>query len=229
MKAKLHPILLSMVLLLGTLSGQTETLPTITSQPASQTVTAGQQVIFNVSASGPSPMGFQWRFNGQPLDGSRPLPVPAVPAAPAAATPVASGQHRRPIYGTCCNYILPAATAKNAGEYSVVITSSAGNQLSAVATLKVLGSSTPNAAVVATAPGARTPPQLALAGLELGGHLPFGFQLTGVNGQTIVVEGTTNLLDWTPLLTNSADGNPFYFTDPESAKHPARFYRARLP
>jgi hypothetical protein len=57
----------------------------------------------------------------------------------------------------------------------------------------------------------------------------FGFNVVGAFGQTIVVDGSANLVDWTPLFTNSAGGNPFYFRDPASSNIAWRFYRARLP
>ena len=57
----------------------------------------------------------------------------------------------------------------------------------------------------------------------------FGFDLSGAFGQTIVVDGSTNLVNWMPLFTNTAGGNPFYFCDPASTNFLWRFYRARLP
>src|SRR5205823_136830 len=38
--------------------------PSITTQPLSQTVAAGTNVTFGVTASGPQPLMYQWRFNG---------------------------------------------------------------------------------------------------------------------------------------------------------------------
>lgn len=56
----------------------------------------------------------------------------------------------------------------------------------------------------------------------------FGFNLTALIGQTVLVEASTNLQNWQPLQTNTLDGAQFYFTDPESSNAPSRFYRARL-
>src|SRR5207247_2043818 len=42
--------------------------PYILSQPVSQTVFAGEDVTFNVSAGGTPPLGYQWRFNGAVLN-----------------------------------------------------------------------------------------------------------------------------------------------------------------
>jgi len=56
----------------------------------------------------------------------------------------------------------------------------------------------------------------------------FGFDLTGIGGQTVVVEMSTNLAAWVPLATNILGNAPIYFTDPGSAVAPRRFYRARV-
>ena len=62
------------------------------------------------------------------------------------------------------------------------------------------------------------------AGVKPGG---FGFTLTCLTNQTIVVEASTNLANWQPILTNSLPGTSAEFVDPEWLQHPTRFYRAR--
>jgi hypothetical protein len=57
----------------------------------------------------------------------------------------------------------------------------------------------------------------------------FGFNLGGAAGQTIVIEGSADLVNWIPLCTNTITGSAFYFSDPASANLKWRFYRARLP
>jgi uncharacterized delta-60 repeat protein len=54
----------------------------------------------------------------------------------------------------------------------------------------------------------------------------FGFSLTGVPGQTVVIQASTNLAAWTPLATNVLGTGPLYFSDPGSTDSPQRFYRA---
>src|SRR5690348_14978731 len=44
--------------------------PTITTQPASQTVTAGQTATFSVVASGTAPLSYQWQKNGATISGA---------------------------------------------------------------------------------------------------------------------------------------------------------------
>jgi sugar lactone lactonase YvrE len=111
---------------------------------------------------------------------------------------------------------LTTVTVTNAGNYSIVIASPYGSVTSAVVNLTV------------TIP--TTPPQIIASGTSFGFLTnQFGFNLNGAYGQTIIVDGSTNLLDWTPLFTNTANGAPFYFFDPAWTNFPWRFYRARLP
>ena len=56
----------------------------------------------------------------------------------------------------------------------------------------------------------------------------FGFKISGAAGQVVVVEGSTNLLIWTPLVTNTMGTGPFSFIDPSAANFQRRFYRMRL-
>jgi hypothetical protein len=66
-----------------------------------------------------------------------------------------------------------------------------------------------------------TPPSLAARFSSNG----FTLQLQGVPGFGYVIEASTNLYDWVPLLTNTA---PFSFTDTNAAGYSRRFYRGRL-
>ena len=104
--------------------------------------------------------------------------------------------------------------ATNAGNYTVVVTSPYSSVTGAVATLTVT-----------------IPPQIIASGASFGfttNQSGFGFNVSGTAGQTIVVDGSTNLVDWTPLITNIANGIPINFLDPTSTNFPGRFYRARL-
>src|SRR4029077_388089 len=44
--------------------------PTITAQPANQTVTVGQAATFSVVASGTAPLSYQWQKNGADISGA---------------------------------------------------------------------------------------------------------------------------------------------------------------
>src|SRR5262249_5682072 len=85
------------------------TAPLINTQPASQTVNAGQTATFTVAASGTSPLSYQWRKNGTAISGA-----------------------------TASSYTTAATSfADNGSLFAVVVSNSAGNATSAVATLTV--------------------------------------------------------------------------------------------
>ncbi len=57
----------------------------------------------------------------------------------------------------------------------------------------------------------------------------FGFTLTGVTHQTVMVEASTNLVNWQPVWTNTLSGTATNFTDAQWTNYPARFYRVSSP
>src|SRR4029077_20156839 len=82
--------------------------PSITTQPASQTVTAGQTATFTVAASGTAPLSYQWQKNGSPVGANSP------------------------------SYTTPATTTgDNGAQFTVVVSNSAGSTTSNAATLTI--------------------------------------------------------------------------------------------
>lgn len=69
-------------------------------------------------------------------------------------------------------------------------------------------------------------PQIApgSVGVNPGG---FGFTLTRLTNQSIVVEASADMVNWQPIWTNALSGTSAEFVDPERLLHPFRFYRAR--
>ncbi|MBW8863917.1 MAG: leucine-rich repeat domain-containing protein, partial [Verrucomicrobia bacterium] len=59
----------------------------------------------------------------------------------------------------------------------------------------------------------------------------FGFNINWASGQTVVVEACTNLFNpvWQPVQTNTLTTGSGYFSDPQWANYPGRFYRLRSP
>jgi uncharacterized delta-60 repeat protein len=55
----------------------------------------------------------------------------------------------------------------------------------------------------------------------------FGFSILGWPGHPLVVEGSGDLMNWTPLQTNTAGATPAFFLDTNWLQAPQRFYRAR--
>ena len=83
--------------------------PSITTQPADTTVTAGRTARFTVTATGAAPLSYQWRKNGQNITGAT-----------------------RAFYTT-----PPTTIADNGSLYSVVVTNKLGSITSEDATLTV--------------------------------------------------------------------------------------------
>ena len=83
--------------------------PTIATQPANQTVTAGQTATFSVTAAGTSPLTYQWQKGAAPINGA-----------------------------TSASYITPAtATSDSGSTFNVVVSNSAGQVTSNTAALTV--------------------------------------------------------------------------------------------
>jgi hypothetical protein len=56
----------------------------------------------------------------------------------------------------------------------------------------------------------------------------FGFNFSGVAGQTVVIETSSNLVNWAALATNTLGSGPLYFSDTGWTNFAMRFYRARV-
>lgn len=74
--------------------------------------------------------------------------------------------------------------------------------------------------------GALPPPQILTSGIGFPSN-HFAFSLSAVRGQTLIIEASTDLSAWTPLLTNTITSIPFTFSDP-ATNLPCRFYRLRV-
>src|SRR5207248_410870 len=83
--------------------------PTITTQPASQTVTAGQRAAFTVTATGTAPLSYQWQKNGTTIGAA-----------------------------TAASYTTPATTASDSGDqFTVVVSNAVGSVTSSAAALTI--------------------------------------------------------------------------------------------
>ena len=97
--------------------------PSITTQPANQTVNAGQTATFSVVAAGTAPLSYQWQMGTSNISGA-----------------------------TSASYTTPGTVAKDSGEtFQVVVSNTAGSITSLSATLTVKSSTTP-LSVTITAP-----------------------------------------------------------------------------
>jgi len=57
----------------------------------------------------------------------------------------------------------------------------------------------------------------------------FGFKVSFLAGQMVIVDTSTNLATWLPLTTNTAGLSPLNFTDPSPPGNGRRFYRVHIP
>jgi hypothetical protein len=73
------------------------------------------------------------------------------------------------------------------------------------------------------------PPQDRLFGPEILTDGSFHVQFSGVVGQTYVLESSTDLLNWTPISTNTPVDVPFTLVDPAASAAPYRYYRVVSP
>jgi alpha-tubulin suppressor-like RCC1 family protein len=107
--------------------------------------------------------------------------------------------------------VLPDISLANAGAYDVIVTNTFGSRTSVVA----------NLAVQDLRPVIQRD-QLGMSGSN------FNFNITGPDGLVVVVETSSNLTQWVPVLTNALVNGQFHFTDSKSILFSRRFYRARF-
>jgi hypothetical protein len=71
-----------------------------------------------------------------------------------------------------------------------------------------------------------TPTTAPVLGSAIYSKSGFSFQVSGISGSNCVIQVSTNLFNWSPLLTNTV---PFQFTDSNANHFSRRFYRAVYP
>jgi len=154
--------------------------PTIVTQPANQTVTAGQTATFSVAASGSAPLAYQWLKNGAAIAGA-----------------------------TAASYTTPATTTADTGTvFAVTVSNAAGSVTSANATLTVNPSGTGMAPTITTQPADRTVSvgQTATFTVVAAGTAPLAYQWRK-NGTAIA--GATATSYTTPAVASADSGATF--------------------
>jgi Immunoglobulin I-set domain len=162
------------------------TAPSITSQPANQTVTAGQTASFSLVATGTSPMSYQGRKNGVNISGA-----------------------------TASSYTTPVTTTTDNGSaFSVVVTNSAGSATSNNATLTVNAASTAPSITSQPANQTVTAGQTANFSVAAIGTSPMSYQwrkngvsISGATASSYTTPATTSTDSgsaFSVLVTNSA-------------------------
>src|SRR6266852_3933426 len=159
--------------------------PTITTQPANQTVTAGQTATFIVVASGTAPLNHQWQKNGANIAGA-----------------------------TSSSYTTPATISfDNGTRFTVVVSNSTGSVTSSAATLTV--NAAPVAPSITTQPLSQTVTggQTSTFSVTATGTSPLGYQWskngTAISGaisasyMTPPTTATDNGAQFTVVVSNS--------------------------
>lgn len=160
--------------------------PSITSQPASQSVNAGQSATFNVATTGTSPMTYQWERNQAAISGA-----------------------------TSSSYQTPATTSSdNGAQFVVVVTNAAGTATSITATLTVVTPAVAPSITAQPASTSVTVGQSATFSVAVTGTAPMTYQwsknsvaisgATSSTYQTPATASTDNKSLFTVVVTNSA-------------------------
>ncbi len=77
---------------------------------------------------------------------------------------------------------------------------------------------------------ARIAPQILRNGELVMNAGNFGFHVTALANETVIIEASTDLAHWTSIATNQVDAaGDWSFQDPDSPTLASRFYRARFP
>jgi hypothetical protein len=125
--------------------------PSITTQPASQTITAGQTATFTVVAGGTSPLSYQWQKNGANISGA-----------------------------TSSSYTTPATTTSDSGsQFTVAVSNVAGNVTSNAAMLTVNSSPQPLQVTTNSLPGGQLLTPYSANLQATGGVLPYNWSVIG--------------------------------------------------
>jgi chitodextrinase len=160
--------------------------PSITTQPANQSVSEGQTATFAVTASGTAPLGYQWRRGSTNISGA-----------------------------TSASYTTPATQASdNGATFSVVVSNSAGSVTSNIATLTVAAKVVPP--TITTQPSNQTVTMGATAtfAVSASGSSPLSYQwkkggsnisgATSASYQTPPTTGSDNGAMFSVVVSNSA-------------------------
>jgi hypothetical protein len=162
------------------------TAPTIATQPANQTVTAGQVATFSVTAAGTAPLAYQWQKGATPINGA-----------------------------TSASYTTSATTMSDNGtQFSVLVSNSAGKTTSNAATLTV--NAAPVAPSITQQPSNQTVTvgQTATFSVTAAGTAPLTYQwqqgttaITGATSASYTTPATTmsdNGTQFSVVVSNSA-------------------------
>jgi Domain of unknown function (DUF4091)/Immunoglobulin I-set domain len=162
------------------------TIPSITTQPASQSVLAGQTASFSVAVTGTAPLSYQWQKNSANIAGA-----------------------------TSSGFTTPATTTSDSGStFRVVVSNSAGSATSNVATLTVNAATVAPSITTQPASQTVTAGQTASFSVAATGTAPLTYQwqknsanIAGATSSSYTTPATTssdNAAQFTVAVTNTA-------------------------
>ena len=154
------------------------TAPTITNQPTGQAASQGANATFSVGADGTAPLNYQWRFNLADISGA-----------------------------TSSSYTRSNVQPAHVGDYSVIVSNSAGFTTSTNAPLSLI---IPQPVLTTLTPGI--------------------LQWQGLSNLSYSVQTSTNLTqtNWTTLGTATTPNTTLFFTN-TPATNTERYYRVVYP
>src|SRR5881398_2309522 len=156
-------------------SGSVSTAPSITTQPASQCVTAGQMASFSVAATGTAPLNYQWRRNGAAVNGA---------SSSAYTTPATSN-------------------SDNGGQFTVVVSNSAGSATSSAAILTVNASIPPLQVTSSQLSGGTVGTAYSATLSASGGTSPYSWSVSSGTLPTGLSLSSSGALSGTPTVAGS--------------------------
>jgi hypothetical protein len=166
--------------------GNQPVMPTLSAQPVSASVTVGQTATFIVSASGTTPISYQWRKNTANISGA-----------------------------TAASYTTPATTtADNGAKFDVIVSNKAGSVTSSQATLTVTASAVAPTIITQPPNQTVTAGQTATFSVTASGTAPLSYQwrkntanIGGATAASYTTPATTsadNGAKFDVVVTNSA-------------------------
>ena len=172
------------------LSGTGTAALAITTQPANQSVTAGQTATFSVVATGSGTLTYQWKKGGTAIGGA-----------------------------TAASYTTPATTSSESGtQFTVVVTDSTGSVTSNPATLTVTASAVAPSITAQPANKTVTAGQTATFSVTATGTAPLTYQwkkngaaiggATSASYTTPATAASDNNAQFTVTVTNSVSSAP---------------------
>ncbi len=139
----------------GSSSNDSPRAPSITSQPASVTATAGATASFSVTATGGNPLAYQWQQNGAPISGA-----------------------------TAASFTTPPLTSSDNGALFTVVVSNGGGTITSTAATLTVGAGIAPSLVTQPVAQSVVAPAAATFAVAATGSDPLAYQWTR-NGVTI--------------------------------------------